>query len=276
MGACQYCGKSAGLLRSAHSECKQKHNAGWKTMTAQASEAIHTGKDLEALESSLEKMAESAYIPQSRIKEVLAQGWEEALNRSLDDNVLSEEEESRLMTFLEKLGLSQERLNAHGAYTRAAMAATLRDVLNGKTPSRVKVEGAIPFNLQKSETLVWLFNSVPYYEEKVRRSFTGGYQGMSVRVARGVYCRFGGFRGHPVETSQLEQIDKGMLGITTKHLYFAGLRKSFRIPYAKVVTFTPFSDAIGVCRDAASAKPQYFVTGEGWFIYNLVKNLGQQ
>lgn len=114
------------------------------------------------------------------------------------------------------------------------------------------------------------------YEEKTRRSFVGRSEGVSVRVMRGVYYRIGGFRGHPVETSQMERVDSGVLGVTTKHLYFASARKSFRIPYAKIVTFTPYSDGIGVCRDAATARPQVFVTGEGWFIYNLAKNLAQQ
>ena len=108
------------------------------------------------------------------------------------------------------------------------------------------------------------------------REYVGGSQGVSVRVAKGVYFRMGGFRGHSIEMCDIEQVDIGMLGVTTQHLYFAGLRQSFRIPYAKVVTFTPFTDAIGVCRDGVRAKPQYFVTGEGWFIYNLVKNLAQR
>jgi len=51
--------------------------------------------------------------------------------------------------------------------------------------------------------------------------------------------------------------------------------KSVRLPYAKIVSFEPFSDGIGVMRDAATAKPQIFVTGDGWFTYNLVTNLSQ-
>ena len=81
---------------------------------------------------------------------------------------------------------------------------------------------------------------------------------------------------YKASTQQMERVDSGALGVTTKHLYFSSARKSFRIPYAKIVTFTPYSDGIGVCRDAATARPQVFVSGEGWFIYNLVKNLAQQ
>jgi len=48
------------------------------------------------------------------------------------------------------------------------------------------------------------------------------------------------------------------------------------VPYSKIVSFTPYSDGIGIQRDAASAKPQTFVTGDGWFIYNLVVNLARE
>jgi hypothetical protein len=34
-----------------------------------------------------------------------------------------------------------------------------------------------------------------------------------------------------------------------------------------------YSDGIGIQRDAASAKPEVFKTGDGWFAYNLITNL---
>ena len=66
-----------------------------------------------------------------------------------------------------------------------------------------------------------------------------------------------------------------MLGLTTKHLYFAGARKKFRVRYAKIVSFEPYSDGLGIMRDAQTAKPQTFRTGDGWFAYNLAANLAQ-
>jgi hypothetical protein len=60
--------------------------------------------------------------------------------------------------------------------------------------------------------------------------------------------------------------------ITTKHLYFHGAKKAFRVGWDKVVFFMPYSDGIGIQRDATRAKPQFFITGDGWFIYNLVTN----
>jgi hypothetical protein len=56
-------------------------------------------------------------------------------------------------------------------------------------------------------------------------------------------------------------------------VYFASSLKSFRVRYEKIVAFTPYSDGIGIQRDATTAKPQAFLTGDGWFVYNLVTNV---
>jgi len=99
---------------------------------------------------------------------------------------------------------------------------------------------------------------------------------MSFRVAKGIYYRTSSFESTPVTTAQTVQIDSGSLAITTKHIYFAGARKGFRVPYRKIMAFQPFKDGFGIVRDAASAKPQVFVTEEGWFSYNLVRNLASR
>jgi hypothetical protein len=83
----------------------------------------------------------------------------------------------------------------------------------------------------------------------------------------------GSFRGHPVETTERVHVDTGILAVTTKHIYFHGSTKSFRVRFDKIVSFTPYSNGIGIQRDASTAKPQVFVTGDGWFTYNLLVNI---
>lgn len=128
---------------------------------------------------------------------------------------------------------------------------------------------------EKSDSVVWLFQNVTYYEDKNKVSYVGGSTGGSVRVAKGVYLRHSAFKGHRVETTERELVDEGLLVLTNKHIYFGGPRKSFKIPYKKIVSFTPFESGFGVVRDAQTAKPQIFFDGDGWFSYNLVTNLAQ-
>lgn len=35
----------------------------------------------------------------------------------------------------------------------------------------------------------------------------------------------------------------------------------------------PFSNGVSIQREAATAKPQFFLTGDGWFVYNLMINV---
>jgi hypothetical protein len=96
---------------------------------------------------------------------------------------------------------------------------------------------------------------------------------MSFRVAKGVYFRTSSFRGHPVETTERVHVDTGIMAVTTKHVYFGGNQKNFRINFDKIVSFIPFSNGVGIQRDAATAKPQFLMTGDGWFTYNLLTNI---
>lgn len=274
MGDCKYCGKSAGIFRTKHHECEEKYNLGLQKMVSLVSEAVLAKADLDTLQSRLSEIASSSYIKPSQIKDTMIFGWENTVDHFLDDGNLDEQEEKQLTTFINRFSLTQNDLDKHGAYTKIVKGAILRDLMNGNIPQRIKSEGTLPFNFQKSEIPIWLFTNVAYYEDKTRRQYVGGYQGVSLRIAKGVYYRIGGFRGHPVETTERVHVDTGKLVVTNKHIYFGGASKNFRIQLNKIISFIPYKDGIGIQRDAATAKPQTFVTGDGWFTYNLLLNVG--
>jgi hypothetical protein len=184
-------------------------------------------------------------------------------------------EEKRLADFKDHFGLSQSDLDRNGTMTKTAKAGVLREVLNGIVPQRMSFDGGFPINFQKGEQVVWAFPNSMYLEDKTHRQYVGGSRGVIVRVMKRIYYRVGAFKGHTVEHTERVHVDTGWVVVTNKNIYFAGPRKSLRIPYAKIVSFEPFDDGIGVMRDTATAKPQNFVTGDGWFTYNLVINLAQ-
>ncbi|MBQ8750135.1 MAG: hypothetical protein IJZ30_00670, partial [Alphaproteobacteria bacterium] len=59
------------------------------------------------------------------------------------------------------------------------------------------------------------------------------------------------------------------------HIYFGCQHQNFRIKYEKIVSFTPYSDGIGIQRDAMTAKPQIFKIDDGWFVYNILANISK-
>lgn len=282
MGDCTYCGKSAGFLRSKHAECEQQHlkrqreiEEGKKRIVAEVSRVIKGTESFAELEQTISEVEKTSFVPSSERNMLLIKAWEASVDQFLEDGILDEPEEKRLVEFKNHFALSQSDLDKNGALAKTAKAAVLRDVLNGVIPQRMSVDGNIPINFQKGEQLVWAFSGSDYLEDKTRRQYVGNSQGVSLRVMKGVYYRVGAFKGHAVERTERIRIDTGWVVATNKHIYFAGPSKSLRVPYSKVISFLPFSDGFGILRDAATAKPQIFVTGDGWFSYNLVTNLAQ-
>lgn len=221
--------------------------------------------------------------------------WSKAVNVALEDGVLTVEEEQALTAEAKVLedkaetqifGTSADRrVQTSGLKelrTKLLLyGAAIRELLDGNLPSgRMEFKNA-HFNLQKGEEIVWVFNEVRRYEPRIIRSnFSGSSMGLSVRVAKGVYLRPSMFSGSSTSETQTVQVGFGVLGITTKNIYFhdVGEGPSLRIPYAKIVSFAPYKDGIGLTRDTQTAKPQRFEASpeDGWFIYNLVTNLSQR
>ena len=95
--------------------------------------------------------------------------------------------------------LSQSQTDAHGVHTSLVKAAVLREIAEGVVPDRQKISGNVPFNLMKSERLVWMMQDVDYIETVVRRERRGSSHGLSIRIARGVYYRPSAFRSRAIE-----------------------------------------------------------------------------
>lgn len=274
MGICKHCGQPAGFLKSAHNECKEKYTVGKQQIIELVSRAVGNREIVPTLGSVLADLEYSHCIDNQTARALVIEEWERAVERAFDDGILTEEEDNNLGEIKGALELSQEDLDRNGAYTKLVKGAVLRDVLNGVIPQRMRIEGSLPFNLQRNETLVWVFSDAKYLEQKTRSQYVGGSRGTSVRICKGVYWRVGSFRGHSVPYTETTTYP-GYVGVTTKHLYFAGAGKSFRVRYDKIVSWEPYSDGIGIMRDGANAKPQSFITGDGWFTYNLVMNLAR-
>ena len=216
-----------------------------------------------------------AGLGQGEANRLLIRAWETAVQGALEDGLLSLDEKKALAKYAGHFSLTQQALDQNGAQTSLVPAAVIRDVTQGIIPQRQLASGNVPFNLMKSEQLVWVIQGVDYLETVVRRERQGASHGLSIRVARGLYYRPSTFQSRPIEWEEAVHADTGMLGLTTKHIYFAGSRKRFRVRYDKIVAFEPFSDGSGIMRDAQTAKPQTLRTGDGWFAYNLATNLAR-
>ena len=244
--------------------------------------ALHGG-DLDSLPSRIREAAVAASIEirSHELPKLLATGWCSAVEAAMEDLALSAAEKRGLNRYRRRFNLDEGRLDGGGHFQMFRMMSLLDSLTtDGVVPrfdgaSAAGGFGMLPFNLMKSEALLWVFSAVGYLQQVTRREFRGRSMSVGFRVAKGVYVRPGTFRGRAVESTSMEQRDAGLLGITTKHLYFKGSHTSFRVRLEKIVSFEPFRDGLGIMRDTASAKPEVFTMGttDVWFAVNLINAL---
>ena len=190
-------------------------------------------------------------------RQLLIRAWEEAVEGAIKDGLLSLDEDHALAQYPDHFDLTQEELNRNVAQTTLVQAGVIRDVANGLVPQRQTLSGAIPFNLMKSEQLVWVIQDVDYLGTVVRRERQGTSHGVSIRVARGLYYSPRQCRSRPIEWEETVHADTGLLGLTTKHLYFAGSRKKFRVRYDRIVSpSTPTTMGSGSCGTPRRRSPR--------------------
>lgn len=280
MGKCVICYKNAGIFRNMHAECDP--------IRMKVRQTLKFGGEFSDMRSwiaenidAFEQLRQRAYSIDD-VEKAIMEGWCDAVDVTLRYGVITDEEERRLSDF-EIFGdyIDEEQIyqmmELNPRFKQRAismgMAVAAKEVKKGNYSAGESIrisEPRMPFNLQKSEKLVTIIPHVEYYEERTRVDRSGRYGGASFRVASGLYLHGGGYRSRPVDVYELEHLDMGLLGVTTKHLYFSGGRKKFRISYDKLVTYEYNEDTLIVMRDAASANPQLFVTGDGLLTYNLV------
>jgi hypothetical protein len=276
MGNCTYCGQNAGFLKSKHKECEVNHHEGKQKILNAIARTITEKSDFDSLENDIKAISESSYVKHDEVSNLYIDGFDKAVNLMLEDGLISPSEEERINNYSNHYDFAQETLNKGGSIQKVMKALILRDITEGKTSeSRLKIEGNLPFMLQKSEVVIWAFENVDYYEQQTRTQFQGRSQGVSIRIAKGLYYRTGVFKGNPVKISEMKYLGAGLVALTNKNIYFSSSAKSFKVPYNKILTLDPYEDGIGLQKDGTSSKPQVFKGLDGWFTYNLISNLNQ-
>ncbi len=104
---------------------------------------------------------------------------------------------------------------------------------------------------------------------KTRTQFVGGSQGLSIPLGHGFRYRVGSFRGHPIQSELLAQLDVGTLVITNQRLVFLGAKRDVSTPVAKLLQVEPFSNGIGVSREGKESRDIYLVSKPAYVLLYL-------
>jgi hypothetical protein len=306
MGLCRYCGEKAGWFSDVHDECVRSAEDGCakvcSLIAATLQKPVPTdhpdldewyklfGQMLWAeVKPQIEKLQTDHRIPQDQVRGALRGGWIQGAAQIATAGPIPLDRVAVSFNFYRAMGFSDQDMRSTDGFIAQSFSGLLWSVIVAGDPT---LAGDVrhPFNLKAGETPLMFFGSVLYSKETVSRGNQGGYSGISVRLARGVYYHFGGFKGQRTETSALKEIDYGGMLVTTQNMYFGGQHTSFRVPYNNVVSFRAEPSGIGFFRDTGNAKAEVFTVLEanpnvgnpinarplfGWFLFNITHALAQ-
>ncbi len=212
-------------------------------------------------------------MSQEQIADAYWHVLDKAATNFLSDGTLSNDEQRKITDYTQALGLPLNNIPGpyqNGDISKLSQVALIKALQNGIVP---KTNIQVPIILGKNESVLWAYSSVSCYQEKVTREWVGRNSGFSFKVCKGVYYRTGRSKGHPVERSSMELQGTGMLYVTNKNLIFWSQMRNVKIPFSKIIGFTPYSDGIEVHRDGASAKRLTLQGFDPWFIMNVISQL---
>ncbi len=194
----------------------------------------------------------------------------QAAENYMKDGLLTDDEQQRIDEYMQTLGLTTSNLPSKyqgSELSRIEQTKVLKQLQHGTLPQS---DIYAPIILGKGEVVLWCYDGVTMYQEKVKREMVGSHSGFSFRVMKGVTYRTGGFKGHPVEHSYMDNAGTGSLYITNKNIIFHSSQRSTKIPYKKIIGLNPYQDGMGVQQDGANAKRLIFQGFDCSFVLNIM------
>jgi hypothetical protein len=274
MGTCIYCGEEVGFLRRRHEECEQRREAATAKIRQQFVQAMDAPLDPARFQALAEETARTGYLAGDDFRGVVVSGLTAALEKVLDDHVITQDENERIEVLAQQFGVTANDL-APDVQLRFVKANVLRDLDEGRMPNRVVVEGLSTPNLGRGEVIVWAFNPATLFVTRSRTKYVGGSRGVSVRLAKSVYYKVGASKGEPVRTDYLSNEGAGCLFITNRNVIFLGPGKGVKLPFRKILSVQLYSDGIELLRDGVNAKPVVLTVDDPPFAANLIARLSQ-
>lgn len=159
----------------------------------------------------------------------------EYADRILDDDILSEDEESAFLEFATSLGIPT--LSKYPAILNRLMVARVND---GRLPVLSPTDAHI---ICKAGEVVHIEASASMLKEVAVREWRGS--GFSFPIVKGVRYRTSRGRMQQVGTS-IAVVDTGVLSVTSSRVVFTGRAKTQECLYSKLVNLTVYDDGLGI------------------------------
>lgn len=272
MGKCIYCGKDVGLFSSRHRECEEKHTIALAELDFQIKEYFCGRTDATSIGSTWLNLSRTSFINKEDTLMLVCKEIDtfcQSLAYPISDTAMKVVKDLTIA-----LNLKAAEINAYSGslrnmkqkYIQSHMLIQLRQ---GILPNVTSIN----ILLARNEHLLWSYDNVKMFQEKIEKEYSGRRSGWSYRIAKGLTYHSGGTKLKPIEHSYMKEEGIGILYITDMHLIFQSNTSAIKVPYKKLVGITPYSDGIEVHRDGTNVKRLVFMGFDGSFIMNVLQHV---
>lgn len=263
MATCANCGRSLGFLGGLKGQrlCKSCSEVAERARTtaeqeynATLLELISSPAPVADIQSRLPVLAQQAGLSDETRQALHLETCRYYMGHALEDDHLTQQEETRLKDIAEALGIDQDTFNEE--FDDLLPQLIVAKVNDGRLP----VLSDPKIVLKKGEVAHMSTEAVILKEVAVRQSRHGLWTGPSVVV---------GYR------SEIE--DVGLLTVTSQRVVYAGDRKTIEMPFSKLVSLNVVEDSVRFNMSNRKNAPSFEVTsGRGHVIAAIVNAAAQQ
>jgi hypothetical protein len=307
MAICPYCGTSAGLFSKYHASCLQQAEQDQVRASQEIKKVVlaapNRNQPFSMAGDEIRQIASRYKLPSDAVGHATLAGVDELTREEPLTQAQSEYLNQLCRDVLgapEAIPLSPLVHHCNQVFLNIELSHALWLVMHGQP---VRLTTPCDFVLPPGEGRIAEFGTVQLRKSITVSSHAGGYHGISVRIASGLYYRFGGYSGES-SPGQVQIIDNGFFTLTNKGLYFAG-QQTFRIPYTSILRFKAYPDGLGFFRGFGDGREEIFTVVDpfatlgvrsidqippgtrydparvvtlpvGWFLYNSVTFLTTQ
>jgi hypothetical protein len=289
---CVHCGESAGLLRREHAACRERHDSAVAQFPGFFVKYLASPMPPDKFRALADEVAGGAYIRGDEFKTVCASGLSAMIDAATRDGELRPEDRAHIATLAETFGIDLHTLKGAGA--RLAKASVLRELKDGKLPADIGIDGPTVLNLEREESVVWVFNGVACYslarsDKPATHSQHLGRAGLTMRMNG--FKAVAGVVSEQAPTKKSSRREKsfpddgrtqglaldgtGDLVLTNRHLCFLSDSTALKIPLRQIVAVVPHADGLRVMRDESGGKPQTFVIDDPSFAASAITLLNR-
>jgi len=258
------------MFRSYHADCRAQFERAIKTIPAFFEKLLHSLLPAERFEQLLNEVAATFHIGPDRLRTLSMTGIRAMLDSALSQHIPTVADEDRILDIASTLGLSVSDIP--GLTDQFVKISVLRDLDDGRIPDQVTVVGPMPFELDRGETIIWIFNGVKSYRQPKQKEPTIANATLPTRRDLPDYLSPASLGSGRAQVREWLEMGAGDLMITDRHIFVVSEDRHRQIPLTKVATLNTSVDGFQI-RRFADDRAMTFIVDDPWFAANLIIRL---